>query len=387
MIEQRGKGHGSTPAGDRRRRIRPVCVLAIAVLLAGFAGQSAANRNPWSWKQHTGLQLLYEAGYNSNILELSAEDIDRFLDGDLTLASPLETYDDFAQSVGVRFRLTLPKWWGWRNGGLTYTFRYLNFVTNPFNDRPIHNLYFSHDLIERVDVFASYLYIPQRFLRDYYDRDLGTVLGTHFDYSLGGVGLRYSPESVKGLRLSARYELFTIYYNEYFTEYDSEGSGLRFDIRYRFNRDFTLTGTAKRRWSDNVGFEAGALNDPFDPEAVDAEYGDGSYGEEWFELDFDWAVRGLLPDKRRLDLEASARLRHRFYTSDRPVERDPIHAGREHMHWRFSVAAGTKLAGRLSGGPVLEYEFRRTESPLDWVVETKDFDTFRAMLSLTYRLR
>jgi hypothetical protein len=367
----------------RRLNVLILATFAVATLLA-TVGSAAASEEKWDWKDATSFQFQYEGGYDSNILELSDNDILRFEDNQLPLATKVETYDDLKQSFGIRTRLNMPKWWGWRDGSVSYTFRYNSYAKNPYNDRPIHTVYFTHDIFNRADVFYSHMYIPERYLRDYYDRDTGQVIGTQFDYTLGGGGLQYSPEFLKGLRLSARYEFFTIYYNKYFTEYDSEGWGLRFDARYKLNNTVTLTGILKRRWSDNTGFdEQSQLGVGGDPQA-DSEYGDGTYGEEWYELIADLKVRNVLPN--RIDLQLMGRMRHRFYDTELGADRDPVHAGREHKHYLFSMTAMTKVWEGLRLGPVIEYELRRTDSPTDWVVEAKDFDSFRAMLSLSYSI-
>ncbi|MCB2212651.1 hypothetical protein KQI52_11110 [bacterium] len=367
-----------------RSRLNLLVLLSLLLVVSAFVSTASAKDESWDWQDETSLTLNYQGGYDSNILELSEEDIDRFDNGELPLATDVEAYDDFVQSLGVYARLSLPKLWGWRDGSISYSFNYLSFAKNPYNDRPIHNLYFTHDILNRTDIFFSYLYIPERYLRDYYDRDSGQIIGTQFDYDLLGGGVQYSPEFLKGMRLSARYEYFTIYYNKYFTEYDSEGWGLRFDLRYKVNKVVTLTGIVKRRWSDNVGFDQHLPGSTNDPGQTDSEYGDGSYGEEWFELVADLNIYDLLPN--RIDLSLSARLRHRFYDSELSVTDDPVHAGREHNHWRFGLETKTKIIGNLYGGPSVEYEFRRTDSPVDWLKERKDFDAIRASLNLSYRL-
>jgi len=367
----------------RRLNLLIFAVLGFFIFLV-FCDNAHAEKQQWDWKEATGLQLLYEGGYDSNILELSDNDIDRYTDNLLPLVTDVTSYDDLVQSFGARASLNLPKLWGWRDGSFSYTFRYKSYANNAYNDRPVHSAYFSHDIFDRTDIFASYMYIPERYLRDYYDRDTGQVIGTQFDYTLGGAGFQYSPEVVKGLRLSARYELFSIFYNKYFTEYDSEGWGVRFDARYKFNNTITLTGIVKRRWNDNTGFNENNAQVLAGNEPADSEYGDGSYGEEWYEMLADIKIRDLLPN--RLDVQLMARMRYRFYSTDLSLTDDPVHAGRAHKHYLLSVNAMTKVADGLRLGPVFEYEMRRTDSPLDWVIDAKDFDSFRAMLALSYTI-
>lgn len=381
MIARRGTGiplmtltrHGRSPLAF---------VLLAGMLLLTCASPSLAKRSRegWSPRDNIGFQLQYDAGYDSNILELSPNEIDQFTNRTLPLVTDVRSYDDFVQNVGFKANIASPKWWGWRRAHLTYSFSYVLYGKNSYNNRAIHNVYASTDLINRVDLFGSYLLIPNRYLRDYYDRDYGSIAASEFGYNLGGAGLRWSPKAVRGLSLALRYEGYTIYYNPRFTEYDTEGWGLRLDGRYRVSRSVELNVTLKKRWSDNVGFTSlpsdGSVNSGL------SEYGDGSYGEEWYEVSVDYRTPRLLG--RRWDMEGGARFRHRYYTSDQPLDQDPIHRGRKHLHSRFSFTMTSRLFGHLEGGPVIEYEMRRTSSPLDWVKRAKDFNAFRAGVTLAY---
>ena len=379
MIEQRGKGIPLSN-GSKHGRTLLAFVFSVCFLLLAFAESSQAK--PWRLQDKLRMQVLYEIGYDNNYLELSDRDIDRFKDGELGLVTKVESYDALVQNAGIKFRLATPKIFGWRNGSLSYTISYHSYLQNNFNDRATHSLYFSHDLFNRMDIFGSHLYIPNRYLRDYYDRDYGAVYATEFGYRLSGVGIRVSPKFLPGISLAARYEDYSIFYNPRFTEYDTEGWGYRVDLRYRVNSNLSVTGIFKKRFSDNIGFSE--LDQATTLIEQDAEYGDGSNGEDWFEVVLAWKTPKLL--RRAWSVELSTRFRHRYYTSELPLAEDPIHRGREHLHSRYGITVDGPLVGNLRGGPMFDYEMRRTDSPLPWVSETKDFDTWRAGIALTYTL-
>lgn len=381
MTDSRGRGLPlSHDCQHGRSSLAFALVALVAILLPGQPAY--AKKSSWSLQDKLRVHVLYELGYDSNYLEFSDRDQDRFVDNEMTLATDIDSYDAMVQSAGLKFNVRTPKLFGWRNGSLTYSISYQNYLNNSFNDRAVHSAFFTHDLMNRADIFGSYLYIPSRYLRDYYDRDYGAVYACDFQYSLGGVGVRYSPKMIKGLRLSARYENFTVYYNPRFTEYDTQGWGYRLDARYRLTKDLSVTGIYKKRLSDNVGFDGTAQAAGVD--LPDAEYGDGSNGEDWFEVVLSYDTPKIL--KREWDVSLSARFRHRYYTSELSLADDPIHRGREHLHSRYGIEITGPIVGNLEGGPVVDYEMRSTDSPVDYVPLAKDFSTWRAGLVLSYKL-
>lgn len=361
-----------------------VVSLALCTLVVGTSTAFAkkTKRAYWDWKRDTDVSLKYGFVYDSNFIELSDADLDRYETNTLPLVSDLQTYDDGIHKLGASFGIDSPKWIGWRKGRLNYSVSQSLNTRNDFANRAVHIASFSHDAIKRVDILGYYMYIPERYLRDYYDKDFGEVYACDFNYQIGNIGLSYSPASVKGLRLTLRYELFSVYYNETFTEYDTEGSGIRFDARYKLNKRFTLRSSIRKRWGDNTGFDsnnfAAATND------LDAEYGDATYGEEWFEFSGTYSKMKVLG--KSTSFTGMIRMRHRYYTSDLSLAEDPFHAGREHNHWRFSGTFNVRLTKALTLSPSGEYEMRKTDSPLQKVKDAKDFDAFRVGLELSCRL-
>jgi len=339
------------------------------------------SQKKWDYKRDVKIDLLYGATYDNNAMAFSDYDLDRFDDGTLPLVTEVETYDDLYHNLGVKFGVHTPKILGNRKGYLSYTYSYRAHTKNQFLDRSTHTLYGRHDLVKRVDLFGTYIFIPNRYLRDYYDKDHGRVAATEFAYRLGSVGTRFSVKQLKGFTFALRYDFYTIYYNPLFTEYDAEGYGIRFDTNYRVNSNLRLSLILKRRWTDNVGFEAnndavGVIDD------IDSEYGDGSNGEEWYEFGARYTIKEKFG--RDFNVNVYARLRYRFYTSDLSIEDDPFHRSREHWMNRYHVDVSTKVMKNLRVSPFFELETRRTDSPLDRVKDVKDYDTFRTGMNFTY---
>lgn len=336
---------------------------------------------PWTVGKDVGFDLIYAVGYDNNILEMSYRDKDRFLNNNLPGPTSPHSYDALTQNIGAKFKIASPRFIGKRRARLYYTLTYYSYAENSFNDRISHSLFFLQDLAKRVDFVGSYYYSPNRYLRDYYDRDFGEFRGTEFDYYYGTAGIRMSP--IKKLRVDLRYEDFQVYYNSRFTEYDSEGSGIRFEMRYSMSKSIDLNLSIRKRWADNVGYDESSGFAASDP-SIDDEYGDSSYGEEWLEYGISWSKLPLFG--KSVEMDISHRLRHRYYTSELSIEDDPFHRSREHVQQRFMVEFSTELLEGFMIGPEIDFEFRRSESPVDAVIDAKDFDALRFMLNIEYSI-
>ncbi|MBD3166667.1 hypothetical protein GF324_08710 [bacterium] len=337
----------------------------------------------WSVQRDLDLELRYDVGYDNNILELSEDDLDRYEIDQLRAHDDLETYDDLINTVSLRTRITSPEFLDWRNLRLYYTIGYQSYLRNPHADRVTHSLFFTQDLVKYWDILGGYFIIPERYLRDYYDRDWGEYYSCDFSYHLYSIGIRGKP--FDRLQIEARYEGYQVYYNEYFTEYDTESVGFRAGLEYEINHKLEASLELRRRWADNTGFEQSDFIAPnLENPDEDAEYGDGSYGEEWIEAGIRWQTPKLLD--RSWDTRLSYRMRHRFYTSELSLEEDPFHAGREHWHQRLMLSTEVDVTKRFAVGPEIEYEWRRTESPAERVADIKDFNTYRFWLHLSYEI-
>ncbi len=359
------------------KRILPIIVFCLTFVLL----ISSAYARPWQLIRDVDVELRYTAGYDNNILELSDEDLDRFDTGTLPAHDDLETYDDFVQTFGFRVRVTSPPIIGFRKARLYYTLGYHSYLKNPQTDRMTHSLFITQDVTRKVDLLGSYFFMPSKYLRDYYDRDWERFYPTEFDYHEYSLGVR--ADLTDWLRVDVRYEGYQVYYNKWFTEYDTESDGLRASAQIEVSDPVTVNLQFRKRWADNTGFDEATLGNAGGTDD-DAEFGDGGYGEEYFEYGITWQSPEFLA--REWTIELAYRIRHRYYTSDMDWDRDPFHSGREHIQQRLFLDVDTDINDRIGVGISFEYEWRETDSPVDVVPLRKDFDAFRSTLRLSYEI-
>jgi hypothetical protein len=363
-------------------------LFAVLCLFAAALPVQARTRRSlpvWEWSLAASLGMTYD----DNVLGFSERDRNNFLRDPDSFPTPLKSVDDLETTLTVRPALQ------WR-APLTlmvsgdYRLKAVHRVRNGFSDYQTHLVglslrprKFGYPWSVRLRILA----IPSHYLRVYRDRDYSQRFATRYSNWDYAASFRYRVMSPLWLEAGASYG--TYYYNDKFTEYDSE------------QRDFTLGASGDlpwsetrlnvgytRRFSDNVGKnQAGALRVvPGEPgEIEDTEYGDSDYNED----DIALSISAALPTARFLPTEGALGYRHRrrVYTTERPLSSDPFHRGRLDNRGQWQISLTTHPSRVWETEVFFAYESRRTDSEEPIVPLVKDFIRREIGLILTYRIR
>jgi hypothetical protein len=181
--------------------------------------------------------------------------------------------------------------------------------------------------------------------------------------------------------------LGTYYYNEKFTEYDSEYFEGGLGSRISLPGAVALNGSYIRRVSENVGKDqavGSSIGVVVDPLVEDSEYGDGSFNED----DFTLRLRRPLSFIRFAVVDGSISYRHRrrVYTTDRSLDIDPFHRGRLDNRFEISPSIGIALNSVVDFGIYFVHEERDTKSDNPAVIRAKEFVHREFGLTFAYTL-
>ena len=355
--------------------------LILIFLLIGLAG-CPASAGPLV--KLTAVKIDWRSSYDDNILRYSGRDIDRFKYSAESYLSKLSTFDDWKNEFTLKIYLDGPQILKYRSD-IWYFGKFAGYYRNPFNNYSTHTLILKQKLHDRIEIHFKYFYMPDFYLREYRDRDTGEPEKCSFDDHQVRLGVTVEP--IKNLNVTVQAEFEQLYYNEYFTEYDSESWLYELELEKRFGRNFWLVLNYGYKLSDNIGsvsVQTTPMN--IDPQFLeDSEYGDSSYEADIYMIELRRRFRqGLLSDDFWVKMQY--KLRRRFYTTDNSLILDPYHAGRQddRTRWIFSV---TQDIGSLwEIGLEYTYEYRDTESYYKTVVDAKDFSQNIITLNLTRRI-
>ena len=329
----------------------------------------------------SGLRLEITSNYDDNLLRYSGRDIERFENNTEYYSSKLTTTDDWKNEFRVKAyfetksiltRLFKIKYFG----------KFAHYYRNPFHNYTNHTLLLSQNITRDLQIHFKYFYMPDYYLREYRDRDSDEYHSCSFDDNQVRLGINYKFSKMTAITFQTQFE--QIYYNEYFTEYDSELILYEGILEHKFSWDFRVNLKIGFCVSDNIGYEPSADSAESSLFEEDTEYGDCSYEEEIYQAEIRYRMKKLLGEDTWFTLQY--KLRHRIYTSDNSLDIDPFHAGRLDNRHRAILEISRSLSPRLNTALKYTLEWRTTESDCQSVIKAKKFQQNVFSLSLTYKL-
>ncbi|TKJ41892.1 hypothetical protein CEE37_04805 [candidate division LCP-89 bacterium B3_LCP] len=323
------------------------------------------------------LKVFWTSGYDDNILKYSPRDLDRFENNTENYPSEIATSDDWINSFGLRVYhdFKLGKYFRWRP---YYSGRLSMYASNSLKNGQSHFFLSRLTYRYRIYLYLQYSYMPGYYLRIYQDRDTNQYQSCNFNIYRPSVRIKYRH---KPFEVDVRYGKEYIYYNEYFTEYDSEAYFTRVSGAYESPLGFDLSLGYEFKVSDNIGFDQTSVLGVTLVEE-DTEYGDSSYEENryLFTLDYKLPVKSAFDWSVGIDFDR----RLRYYQSGQPFDIDKFHAGRKDRRDRIETTVTCTPSSNLNVGFSFIYDQRRTESPDPIVSSIKNFDHRTIELTMIY---
>lgn len=331
--------------------------------------------------QLTGLKFEILSNYDDNILRYSDRDLDNFKNRTEINPSKLTTFDDWKNDFRLKFYLDGPRFFG-NELKIRYFGKFSHFFNNPFNNYSSHTFILDQKISDKFSVDLKYFILADYYLREYRDRDLNEYQSCTFDNHQARLGIDY--RLTKNMSFTLQGQFDQIYYNQYFTEYDSENLSYFAIFNQRIGRDLRFSLSAGFTAADNIGYVPATVTvyDPLNDD--DTEYGEGSCEEETYQAEIRWRMRKLLGKDSWFSLEY--KLRHRIYTTDNLLADDPFHAGRMDNRHRIVFTFDRPLLPRLDGNFTFTREWRNTASDYRLTEEVKSFSQNVIALGLTYTI-
>ncbi len=325
------------------------------------------------------LKVSYSSAYDDNILNYSNRDLDRFENNAESYPSEITTTDDWINTFNLRAYNDF-------NLGRKFKFRpYYSYRISLNAVNQVKNLQ-SHYFLARFSykyrayLYMQYSYVPGYYLRIYRDRDLDEYHTCDFNSYRPSLRLRFRqpPYQIEG-QLGREF----IYYNKYFTEYDSEGTYWGIKGSYKTPINLNLSLGYQLKTSDNVGFDQNIQVSPAEL-VEDTEYGDSSYEEDRFRINLSYPLPLKAPWDWELGLDYQRRIR--YYQSELNLSDDPFHTGREDD--RILITPSIKFSSSFDLDFKLEYTYdqRETDSPEPSVSSVKNFKNHTIELTVTYQI-
>jgi len=325
------------------------------------------------------LKISYAGSYDDNILRYSQLDLDRFENNTESHPSEISTTDDWSNSF--TFRL----YRDFKFGEYLRLRPYYNFKISLYSVNDQKN-YTSHFFLARFTwryryyLYLQYTVLNDFYLRQYWDRDTGTIYKCDFNQYKPTVKLRWRTSPFD---LEASYSRELVYYNDHFTEYDSEGDVWGAEVSYELPIDLQFSLGYYLTIADNIGFNQNTTFVSADPTA-DAEYGDSSYEEDEFVARIRYPLPLESTQNWTLFLNVSKRVR--YYQSKLSVIDDPFHTDRRDNRTVIDTGITFSPSSDLDIELQFSIDTRRTDSPAHNVSDIKDYNRHTIELNATYQV-
>ncbi len=325
-----------------------------------------------AWSKGIVLDSQLDLGfaYDSNIILLSDNDRDEFLDNILPDKYLIKSIDDLIMDMS--YTLKFKNYW---LGGHTqieeFKLNFNKYQENSVKDYGYMSFAIRQYLSRDLDFSLKYYYYPQIYLRQY--KSVLDLEYHKFEYSKNFYSANLNWDIARSL--SARYNLeySQLYYSKWFTEYDA-------DI-FSSNIFLTWQSSARAQIELRYGYRLSNADaeDAFtDPDAVDV-IKDASYEANIYSCQF--KLKKLFENAT---FNIGYKLETRFFNSDNPS--DTYHLDRNDYIHTITTSLYKPLNKKISAVLSGEYGFRNTESPNQSVIEDKEYNFWKTSLNLSYAI-
>ncbi|MCF7809866.1 hypothetical protein K9N50_02635 [bacterium] len=356
-----------------KRLIRNYLALLFSFLSIGAVANAYELSNG-----ELSLGLTLRSYYDSNVLNYSQRDRDRFLNDQEPYDSPITALDDLRSDFKVSIAYD-KEYLSKRSTKITLTGDFAAFAVNPIKNFGWFSASVTQELSEQLKAYFNYFYDIDYYIRDYKDINSGNREHCNFSMDQWRGNLQYRPLKAFEFVVEGRFKKYA--YNKYFTEYDSNYLEIGGEIIYRY-RSWKFTIGYSLAENDNIGFNSLSSNSGEDDE--DDEAGDGDYQQDTYSISLRYGFKTM--DRRaRFLLESS--IIDRFYLTERSIQIDPMHSGRHDFMLNTDLSFMISFTKTVSFEIGTGYRNRRAESPALIVSKVKDYDSYMGWIEISYDLK
>ncbi len=320
--------------------------------------------------------ITLETEYNSNILNLSQSDLDRFESGNEPNKFSLETSDDLIASAKVELNLKHRLMAGHTQIN-RIAISYNKFLKNSFEDNYFIEFALKQYLSRKLNFGFYYYYYPEIYVNRYDSVLDAENIFRDFTYSknnyVGKLNYTLNPK----YQFNYKFSFSQLFYNEYFTEYDAENFENGIGIR--------ITPVSWIRINSGYAFKISnaKAEDAFSSSQQVTIMKDASYQADIFDLSFYFPAVITVFDKP-VNLDLSAKYEHFYFQAENQL--DEYHYGREDKIITINSDAKYKLTDNISLKYFYKYKFRDTGSPYTNVEIDKEYNLYETGISISLSL-
>ncbi len=362
--------------------------LVLFILIITINYQVPAQKKTVKKSKKWAIELSLKSGYDNNALRYSDKYLERFKNNEDEGRFHIKKYDDLVMDYTAR---------------ISYSDRFIKNMLSVFTARIDYNQYtfntiktwYQFDLMyqqyitQKTSLIFSYSYIPEFYVANFRDNDWVKIYGytpitfKQFTFSKNDFSFRLQHNFSTTTRVRIYFSLMKYYYNKHFTEYDSDNylagarifqdisSELSFDAGYKFIR------------SNAKGYD-----EPGE-DKLTSDDADATYNEHNIILGAAYKMPRIFKLDNKINL--SIELFRRYYLTDKTVQEDQLHSGRNDLSYRIGLKYDFVVLRNLTTGLYFNYAYRNAESSNsannEFISDEKDYDKVKCGISVLYKFQ
>ncbi|MDP8201463.1 MAG: hypothetical protein P9M11_04920 [Candidatus Tenebribacter burtonii] len=320
--------------------------------------------------------ITVETKYNSNILNLSQSDLDRFESGIEPNKFSLETSDDMITSAKVVLNLKHRLMAGHTQIN-RITVKYDKFLKNGFEDNYYMEFALKQYLSKKLNFGIYYYYHPGIYVNRYDSVLDDENIFRDFTYSKNNYIWKVNYSLNSKFQFNYKFGFSQLFYNEYFTEYDAEN----------FENGIEIKIIPKDWININAGYIFKISNakagDAFSCPELVTIIKNGSYITDIFDLTINFPAL-ISVFSKPVNFTLGAKYEDIFFQAENQL--DEYHYGREDKIVTFDSDAKYKITNDFSLKYFYKYKFRNTNSPFTNVEVDKEYNLYETGLLIVFSL-
>ena len=300
--------------------------------------------------------------YDSNVVRLSDKLLDDFALGDYGDKFKIKTSDDMVTSIALAIGLKnrFPKK---HTQIFKLKFLYNNYYSNTIKNNFKVSAYYKQFLSKKFTYAIEYSYFPYLYLRQYKSEFDAGVTYHDFTYSKNSYLFNFGYNFLPEFRLKGVFTYAQLYFNEYFTEYDSNDLGYKAVVRIEPIKSInvSLFYAYKKSSQINKG-DATIVKDP-------------SYESNRGGLNLSFPIIKKLSNATNITYEG------RFFRSNATA--DIYHIGRNDYKFSLKNVFDYSLSKKINIALSYLFEKRNAKSPYNTVEDEKSYKFYQLGAGIT----
>ena len=375
--------------GQILNKTKPAAIILLSCFLFLLPFNGEARKKDKEKKRKAKYELEVEVGgnYDDNILRYSEKYLDRFLNREDEGRFHIDTYDDFILTTALGIEGTYYLF-GKNKTRINADFKRRTYMVNPIKDWTYFTAGIRQYLPSRISFKFLYSYIPDFYVRHFRDEVWVDVYGyesntfTPYVFSKDNFGFYIQKYFYQSSRIKLKFYYAQYFHNQHYTEYDSDNLYYGIDVYQPINDDLRIEAGFEFVTSDAKGYDAAYET----PETTDGP--DATYVEDRFNIGLRWQPPRIKKHYHEVYFRGS--FNKRYYTTDHPVDVDPLHAGRVDEMYGFSVNYRYKVSRSFDVEAFYEWNMRDTETTSEYnsefVSNEKDYKQNSVGMTVTYNI-